>query len=53
MIKKIIALIRELFRKKPKKQSDLEKVVEDHKKRLKEIQDEKHSTSDIVDHFNK
>ena len=52
MISKIIAWIKEFFRKKPKKQNELEKIVEDHEKKLKEIEDEKLDLDDINDYFN-
>lgn len=52
MISKIIAWIKELFRKKPKKQSELEKIVEDHEKKLREIEDEELDLDGINDHFN-
>lgn len=53
MIGKIIAWILELFRKKPKKQQELEMNIEDLKTRIEEIGDEKISTDDINNHFNK
>ncbi len=52
MISKIIAWIKEFFRKKPKKQSELEQIVEDHEKKLKEIADEELDLDGINDYFN-
>lgn len=51
MIGKIIEFILSLFRRKSKKQSELEKIVEEHEKKLKEIKDEKHDIDSVADYF--
>ena len=53
MISKFIAWLVELFRKKPKNQVRLEENIKTLEKRIKEIDGEKISDSDINDHFNK
>lgn len=53
MIGKFIAWLLELFRKKPKKQQELELDIKDLEKRIKEIDDAKISADAINDHFNK
>lgn len=54
MIKRIINWLKSLFEKeKSHEQKWLEKKVADNKKKLKEIENEKHDIDSIVDHFNK
>ena len=52
MIAKILEFLLSFFKKTTKKESDLNQKVKDAEKKLKEIENEKPSTDDIVDHFN-
>jgi len=52
MIAKFLEFLLSFFKKTTKKESELNKKVKDAEKQLEEIEDEKPSDDDIVDHFN-
>lgn len=53
MIRKMLEYLLSLFGSKPEKQLELEKEVEKQEQKLEDIENEKNSVDDIVDHFNK
>ena len=53
MLVKLLEYLLGLFKPKTKELNELEQIVKDHEKKLKEIKDEKMSNDDITDHFNK
>jgi len=53
MIKKLISWLIELFRKKPRKQKELEDKIEDLENKLEDIDESINTPSDNVDYLNK
>lgn len=53
MIKKLVSWLIELFRKKPRKQKELEGKIENLENKLEDIDESNNTPSDNVDYLNK